>query len=796
MRYLSRHCLIVLLLLTTFIVALDPVHPATTAAFGSFENSAFRVRWPDRWQEVRRTETNIVLYDGITEIQMVAVEDSQSPQTSVGQIANDWFTSVLTNVENATEVPGLATADDVRASTVYTYQYRASPASLIPYAAYFESRRIAPNVLLWIVVDTEWGAFNADSGYFADVLKSLEISGTPTDGEVSQTFSVPGWRISVPAASLTESSPTLGLSQQPGQLWLIVLADVVNWTNSESAFDTSTAQIVAEDGQRLVPSPLHSQSVALSLRLQSITGTDVAVPPGHSIRLPLVYQVPAGISDLVLAVGDEQLPLNDTLVLELAASTLPPEQLAPVLQEATITGLVGSSRIQLQRVDGTVIDAPLTGIALPDFRDCGGREAWTDALSLVGQRVLLESDQGILGVDHLWLWLDGHDGRHLLNQVLVERGHATVTALPETSRFASWLNHTETTASENQVGRWQSCRSSAVSPIASPLLGSVTFDVEAGVNPADAELVREGITLAERQFAVLFGQKLGRPLTVVVRSGEADRGETSGIYQADTVQIFTGSVGWLARSEIERLKIVVHEYAHYFLDPAPLGRARPVWLEEGLAEHLAWSVLDHAQLANESEILAYQALHVRIWPPGSDLCAISPGSISGIAYPLAHLGAALLTERAPMRAIAAYRQAMVDGTLHDDAFTAAFGIDEQSFCAESMDRIWDLAAGPAKPGEFYLRESEVLPGQVVIDAPPPLAAGTQVLFDARTADSAHCTWLLSGQIMTSLTRTVMADGDGDIFWLVTIPQTAQPSPATLSVTCGVATDQIALQIGD
>ncbi|MEZ4499088.1 MAG: hypothetical protein R2839_03285 [Thermomicrobiales bacterium] len=511
MRYLSRHCLIVLLLLTTFIVALDPVHPATTAAFGSFENSAFRVRWPDRWQEVRRTETNIVLYDGITEIQMVAVEDSQSPQTSVGQIANDWFTSVLTNVENATEVPGLATADDVRASTGYTYQYRASPASLIPYAAYFESRRIAPNVLLWIVVDTEWGAFNADSGYFADVLKSLEISGTPTDGEVSQTFSVPGWRISVPAASLTESSPTLGLSQQPGQLWLIVLADVVNWTNSESAFDTSTAQIVAEDGQRLVPSPLHSQSVALSLRLQSITGTDVAVPPGHGIRLPLVYQVPAGISDLVLAVGDEQLPLNDTLVLELAASTLPPEQLAPVLQEATITGLVGNSRIQLQRVDGTVIDAPLTGIALPDFRDCGGREAWTDALSLVGQRVLLESDQGILGVDHLWLWLDGHDGRHLLNQVLVERGHATVTALPETSRFASWLNHTETTASENQVGRWQSCRSSAVSPIASPLLGSVTFDVEAGVNPADAELVREGITLAERQFAVLFGQKTRTP---------------------------------------------------------------------------------------------------------------------------------------------------------------------------------------------------------------------------------------------------------------------------------------------
>ena len=792
-RFLPR-----LVVICSILFASGTFQPVSTAAFGSFENSAFRIRWSDRWQEVRRTDTNIVLHDGLTEIQMAGIIDDAPPQESVLDVANDWFTVVLPNAEGVAEVPGYATADETRASAVYTYQYRTSDRSLTPYAAYFEARRIAPELLLWIVVDTEWGAFSADPHFFERVLQTLEIAGTPTDGEVSQTFAAQGWRVSVPVASTAESFPALGLASQPGMRWLTIVADIVNWTEVANDFDPSIVRVVTGDGQRFSASPIHGQSVAMSLRLPGVAADGIPVSARELVRLPLVFQIPEleDTSVLAVEVGNQRIPLNEALAFSLEASLLPPEQLAPAVERATLTGFDISSQMQLQLESGEVITAPLTGIAIPELSGCHGRETWTQIMSLIGLDVLVESDVGILGEAHHWIWLDELGERVLLNQWLVEHGLATILALPESSRFALWMNETESMAKSTGAGLWQGCRQTQIPARSEVQTAEVTYVVEPGVDPSDVDFVREGIAFAEQLFAEYSGSAVGRPLTVTIHAGSSGAlDDNRGLYQSDTIDLFTGSGGWKTGTDISRLYVIVHEYGHFYLDPAPHPRQRPIWLEEGLAEMLSWQLLDRAGLVENSEMLAFHALRLRVWPPGSDLCAISPQSISGIAYPLANLGSTLLVEQAPFGAVVAYRNAMTAGMSHPEAFSLSFGIDEATYCASAMTRIWSLAAAPTMPSELYGRGTELVPIRVAITKPPAVTRGSQILLEARTTESVACEWQLhTGDLAAPVTRTVRADGDGNLFWIVTIPPNALPGEVTVSVNCGSATDEVSLRV--
>ena len=174
-------------------------------------------------------------------------------------------------------------------------------------------------------------------------------------------------------------------------------------------------------------------------------------------------------------------------------------------------------------------------------------------------------------------------------------------------------------------------------------VGPIRFEVETDVSPTDAIFVEEAIRFAEQAFDTRFGPRTFE-LDVIVRSGQSSFGPGNyGIYDPGVIQIFTGSAAWSTRLDIERLKGVVHEYAHAYLDPAPNPRRRSLWLEEGLSEFLAWSVLSDTGLIDHAAILAYHAAVVRLVPPGERLCDISASSLSGFDYPFVHLGAALVT---------------------------------------------------------------------------------------------------------------------------------------------------------
>ena len=240
-------------------------------------------------------------------------------------------------------------------------------------------------------------------------------------------------------------------------------------------------------------------------------------------------------------------------------------------------------------------------------------------------------------------------------------------------------------------------------------------------------------------FASVLGVQLDRPLSVFVRPIEGDRPETYGLYNDDVLEFFAGSRAWMTSSDLKRVQVVLHDYAHFYLDPAPFPKARPAWLEEGLAEFLAWRLLDELGLVDHSEIVAYHAAHIKIWPTGSSLCSITAISISGVDYPLVHLGAAVLLRDLSLAAVVEYRDAMAEGVAHDEAFASAFGQTEEDHC-EGVDRAIDSAAtAVSMPNDLFISGPPAI-GTFAEFVETPQTAGPddQLIVRVRTNASAEC----------------------------------------------------------
>ncbi len=319
-----------------------------------------------------------------------------------------------------------------------------------------------------------------------------------------------------------------------------------------------------------------------------------------------------------------------------------------------------------------------------------------------------------------------------------------------------------------------------------------TITAGEGVDPADVELIRESIALAESTFATTLDAKVGRPLTVIVQPGESDRGETYGIYRDDVIEFFTGSQAWSTRSNLERMKGILHEYAHYYLDPTPHLNQRPVWLEEGLAEFLAWRLLDESGLADHTEILAFHAAHIRIWPTGAQLCSLTPITMSGVAYPLVHLGAAALVENLDLSAIGDYRDSMAQGAPHSEAFETAFQRSEAEFCADAEHAIGAFPPSVSTPNDLFMPASPVSGTYAAfVSAPRSVQPGAQVIVRARTDESAECALSLYGPSSPEPITTTrgLADGEGDVFWLITLPLDSASGNGRWFVSCGEGEDE-------
>jgi hypothetical protein len=161
-------------------------------------------------------------------------------------------------------------------------------------------------------------------------------------------------------------------------------------------------------------------------------------------------------------------------------------------------------------------------------------------------------------------------------------------------------------------------------------------------------------------------------------------------------------------------------------------------------------------------------------------------SMGADAYPLAYIAVQYLLGSRGMSvsAIGDVYTRMHDGATFDDAFTQVFGVTPAEFSNEfegwrpNFQRVTEL------PDDFYPPTGLSEPAPVTIQHVPELVArDQQLIVTAFTGALVSCAAQLSTAVDT-IERETVANGEGNVFWLFSIPPDAPVGEAQLAVDCG------------
>lgn len=328
----------------------------------------------------------------------------------------------------------------------------------------------------------------------------------------------------------------------------------------------------------------------------------------------------------------------------------------------------------------------------------------------------------------------------------------------------------------------------------------LVFDPD--VSLEDQELIGEAIRLAEDFFATRLGVSLGDRVTVTALPIACPRDENRiASTIGDSMVIYTQSIGWLASPPAERIRTVVHEYTHtyQYLKTEATDHVAAAWFEEGVAEYLSMLALSELGLIHRAEIegLFGEIVSHTDLPPleeleGLDALQAEPGQV----YPLAYFGVAQLLQDRPLSSIGDYYDALQDGKSFPAAFEMAFGLTPQQFYAEfAQFRANELPTMNLFPPELDVSEgTDQASGVTVVHAPAFVIPGSQVLVLADASAGANCTLSLiaDGTSIVIGDRDTFADGDGRVFWLLTIPPDLPPGDGDFVLDCG--SDRLTLPV--
>lgn len=284
---------------------------------------------------------------------------------------------------------------------------------------------------------------------------------TPGEGEPAPAVAMGPWRIAVRAVDQGVAIDYLGLAPVDGSQWVVVYADVSNWSSVEADLDTSTVTFLTVGGP-VAPVTAATQSAASQLGLEPANGRMISIPAGGAARVALVYSIPSAETSLVLDLGGEALPLADAIGRQLDVTDLNTIARPPELIEATVSTaeLDGSTII----LDVETPDGPrritLAGVEAPVDAACYDNSAGLlrrlDVLA--GSTVWLEGDSALGDPNALYVWTQGQEGgRMLFNQTLTGSGLVIANDSPDAARFGAWIERTEAKAEAESAGLWRDC---------------------------------------------------------------------------------------------------------------------------------------------------------------------------------------------------------------------------------------------------------------------------------------------------------------------------------------------------
>ena len=140
------------------------------------------------------------------------------------------------------------------------------------------------------------------------------------------------------AVDLGETIDYLGLGFVDGNQWVVVYADVTNWSETDQQLDAASMTLVHRWWGDCSGCRQHAVD-----RVAPGTGAGewkrrCMVPAGASIRVALVYSIPVSETELILSVDGNQLPLEDAVgrqfdVTDLSTIATPPARMSGTLRD-------------------------------------------------------------------------------------------------------------------------------------------------------------------------------------------------------------------------------------------------------------------------------------------------------------------------------------------------------------------------------------------------------------------------------------------------------------------------------
>jgi hypothetical protein len=201
---------------------------------------------------------------------------------------------------------------------------------------------------------------------------------------------------------------------------------------------------------------------------------------------------------------------------------------------------------------------------------------------------------------------------------------------------------------------------------------------------------------------------------------------------------------------------------------------------------VGFQIVSQLGVTDQDEIYASNLYSLTEFPASGPLSNLDTSDSMGAdAYPLAYVAVQYLLASKGMSvaALGDVYSRLEDGASFEEAFAAVFGEPLDQFYADFEALRAQLQQVTQLPDDFWPIEEDALPAPVVLgDTPPQVGRGQQMVVVGKTRPLTDCDAELRLGVET-VRRETYANGEGEVFWLITVPVDAPVGPATLSVAC-------------
>jgi hypothetical protein len=323
-------------------------------------------------------------------------------------------------------------------------------------------------------------------------------------------------------------------------------------------------------------------------------------------------------------------------------------------------------------------------------------------------------------------------------------------------------------------------------------LNGIDFCFDANLPERDRDDITEAVRLGQDVIAQYFGN----PQMAGVRINgfstvSADGDESLATTLGRSIAVYGGSNVWQSIPPVERIQTLVHEFFHVYQNVMTENSDAvvPLWFTEGTAEAVGYLAAAQLGVTDQTEFYDMAAYSLTEYPLPQTLEELQPnGSMTADAYPLAYMAIQYLlgSKGLSVSALGDVYTELANGATFDQAFQTVFGETPDQFSADFEAWRPTLQKETELPDDFYPNDGTTQPAAITMQTVPPTATrDEQIVAVGKTLPLTECD--LTMQLgASSLERQTFSNGEGEVFWLLTIPPDAPTGPASLTFTCGSA----------